>query len=106
MFFLKRWNLQDKLLKDKLIKDLEHEFGKIFEEKKILEKFVKHLKTVRDSYGRSLIQNPKYECPPFISVRDWNDYILDAKEKVDVKRGITPTNERRRYAIVLTTSTM
>ena len=61
---------------------------------------------MRDSYRRSLIHNPKYEHPPFILVRDWNDFILDAKEKMDVKRGVTPTNERRRYAIVLTTSTM
>ena len=70
-----------------------------------MEKAAKHLKTMRDSYRRSLIQNPKYEHPPFIAVRDWNEFILHAKEKVDVKIGITPANERRRYAIVLTTST-
>ena len=60
---------------------------------------------MRDSYRRSLVQNPKYERPPFIPLRDWNEFILDAKEKVDVKRGITPTNKRR-YAIVITNSTM
>ena len=87
------------------IKYLELEFGNIFKEKKILEKASKHLNTMRDSY-RSLIHNPKYECAPFILVRDWNDFILYAKEKMDVKRRVTPTNERRRYAIVLITSKM
>ena len=92
--------------KDQLIKDLEHEFHNIYEEKKFLEKATKYLKTMRDSYRRSLIQNPKYEHPPFIATRDWNEFILDVKEKVDVKRGITLANERIRYEIVLTTSTM
>ena len=35
MFCLKRWNLQEKKLKDQLIKDLKHEFGtNIFDDKK------------------------------------------------------------------------
>ena len=98
--------MQEKKLKDQLIKDLEQEFGNnIFDEKKILETACKHLKNVRDSYRKSLVQNPKYERPPFIAVRDWNEFILDAKEKGDAQRGITPANVRR-YAIVLTTSTL
>ena len=98
--------LARKKLKDQLIKDLEHEFGiNIFDEKKSLEKACKHLKIVRDSYRKSLIQNLKYECPPFIEVREWNEFILDAKEKGDAQRGITLANVRR-YAIVLTTSTL
>ena len=106
MFCLKRWNLQEKKLKDQLIKDLEHEFGtNVFDEKKILEKDSKHLKVVRDSYRKSLIHNLKYECPPFILVREWNEFILDAKEKGDARRGIIPENTRR-YAIVLTTGIM
>ena len=68
-----------------------------------MEKATKHLKTMRDSYRKSLFQNLKYECPTFIVVRDWNEFIF-AKEKVDVKRGITLANERRKYAIVLTTT--
>ena len=32
VFFLKRWNLKDKKLKDQLIKDLKHEFCNIFKE--------------------------------------------------------------------------
>ena len=56
VFFLKRWNLQEKKLKDQLIKDLEHEFGiNIFDEKKILEIACKHLKIVRDLYRKSLV---------------------------------------------------
>ena len=106
MFFLKRWNLQEKKLKDQLIKDLEHEFGiNIFYHKKFLQKASKHLKVVRDSYRKSLIQNVKYEHPPFIAMREWNEFILDAKEKEDAQRGITTTHARR-YAIVLTTSTL
>ena len=76
MFFLKRWNFQDKKLKDQLIKDLEHEFGiNIFHHKKMLQKACKHLKIVRDSYRKSLVQNLKYERPPFIVVREWNEFI-------------------------------
>ena len=97
--------MQEKKLKDQLIKDLEHEFGSnVCDEKKILEKASKHLKVVRDTYRKSLVQNLKYERPPFISVREWNEFILDAKEKGDARRGIIPANARR-YAIVLTTST-
>ena len=71
VFFLKRWNLQDKKLKDQLIKYLEHEFGiNIFDHTKMLQKACKHLKVVRDSYRKSLVLNPKYERPPFFSVRD------------------------------------
>ena len=76
--------LARKKLKDHLIKDLEHEFGiNIFDEKKMLQKSCKHLKIVRDSYRKSLIHNLKYEHPPFIAVREWNEFILDAKEKGD-----------------------
>lgn len=60
---------------------------------------------MRDSYRKSLVQNQKYERPPFIAARDWNELILDAKEKGDAQRGITLANARR-YAIVLTTSTL
>ena len=96
--------MQDKKLKDELIKDLEHEFGiNIFYHKKLLQKASKHLKVVRDSYRKSLILNLKYEHPPFVSVRDWNEFILDAKEKGDAQREITLANVRR-YAIVLTNS--
>ena len=71
MFFLKRWNFQDKKLKDELIKDIENEFGSnIFDHKKLLQKASKHLKVVRDSYRKSLVLNPKYERRPFIVVRD------------------------------------
>ena len=106
VFILKRWNLRDKKLKDQLIKDLEHEFGSnIFYHKKLLQKASKHLKVVRDSYRKSLVLNLKFENPPFIVVRDWNEFILDAKEKGDGRREITPTNARR-YAIVLSTSTL
>ena len=106
VFFLKRWNFQDQNLKDELIKDIEHEFGSnIFYHKKLLQKASKHLKVVRDSYRKSLVLNPKYKCPPFVSVRDWNEFILDAKEKGEGRRESTPTNLRR-YAIVLNTSTL
>ena len=70
-----------------------------------LRKASKHLKVVRDSYRKSLIQNLKYKHPPFISMREWNEFILDAKVKGDGQRKITPKNVRR-YAIVLTTSTL
>ena len=98
--------MQEKKLKDQLIKDLEHEFGSnVCDEKKILEKASKHLKVVRDTYRKSLIQNLKYKCPPFILVREWNEFILDAEEKGDARRGIILENVRR-YEIVLTTSTL
>ena len=104
MFFLKRWNFQDQNLKDELIKDIEHEFGSnIFYHKKLLEKASRHLKVVRYSYRKNLILNLKYEHPPFVLVRDWNEFILDEKEKEEGQRESTPTNSRR-YEIVLTTS--
>ena len=106
MFFLKRLNFQDKKLKDELIKDIEHDFGSnIFYHKKLLQKASKHLKVVRDSYRKSLILNPKYERPPFVSVRNWNELILDAKEKGEGRKESTLANSKR-YAIVLTTSTL
>ena len=94
VFFLKRWNFQDKKLKDKLIKDIEHEFGSnIFYHKKLLQKASRHLKVVRDTYRKSLVHNLKYECPPFVSVMDWNEFILDAKEKAQrPPKESTPAN--------------
>ena len=94
-----------KKLKDQFIKDLEHEFGNIFKEKNFFEKTKKYLNTMRESHRRNLIHNPKYKHPPFIVVRERNEFILDAKEKGDAQRGITLANVRR-YAIVLTTSTL
>ena len=106
MFFLKRWNYQDQKLKDELIKDIEHEFGSnISDRKKFLQKASKHLKVVRDTYRKSGILNPKYEHPPFVSVRDWNEFILDAKEKGEHPKESTLVNLKR-YAILLTTSTL
>ena len=95
MFFLKRWNFQDHNLKDELIKDIEHEFGSnIFYHKKLLQKASRHLKVVRDSYRKSLVLNPKYEHPPFVSVRDWNEFILDTKEKGEGQKESTPANPK------------
>jgi hypothetical protein len=82
VFFLKRWNYQSQELKDELIKDIEHEFGSnIFDHNKLLQKACRHLKVVRDTYRKSLILNLKYKHPPFVLVREWNEFILDAKEK-------------------------
>ena len=106
MFFLKRWNFHDQNLKDELIKDIEHEFGSnIFYHKKLLQKDSRHLKVVRDSYRKSLVLNPKYKHPPFVSMRDWNEFILDVKEKGEHPKESTLENPKR-YAIVLTTSTL
>ena len=58
---------------------------------------------MRDSYRKSLVLNLKYERPPFIAMREWNEFILDAKEKGEGQRESTLANSRR-YAIVLTTS--
>ena len=105
-FFLKGGTSKIKKLKDELIKDIEHDFGSnIFDHKKLLQKECKHLKVLRDSYRKSLVLNLKYKRPPFIAVREWNEFILDAKEKGDGRREITLANARR-YAIVLTTSTL
>ena len=71
----------------------------------MLQKASRHLKVVRDSYRKSLILNPKYERPPFVSVRDWNEFIVDAKEKGERPKESTPANLKR-YAVVLTTSTL
>ena len=60
---------------------------------------------MRDSYRKSLVLNPKYKRPPFVSVRNWNEFILDAKEKGERQKESTPANLKR-YAIVLTTSTL
>jgi hypothetical protein len=100
------WNYQSQTLKDELIKDIEDEFGSnIFDQKKLLQKAARHLKVVRDTYRKSLVHNPKYERPPFVLVRDWNEFILDAKEKGKCPKDGTPANPKR-YAIVLTTSTL
>ena len=101
MFFLKRWNYQHQNLKDEIIKDIEHEF----DHKKLLQKASRHLKVVRNSFRKSLVLNPKYKRPPFVSVRNWNEFILDAKEKGERPKESTPENLKR-YAIVLTTSTL
>ena len=61
---------------------------------------------MRDTYRKSLVHNPKYERPPFVSVRDWNEFILDAKEKVQHPPKESTLANPKRYAIVLTTSTL
>ena len=68
---------------------------------RLLEKAGTYLKYVRDQYRTHLEKNVKYEHPPMIPEREWKDLILDAKERIERKKGNTPPNARRRYVILL-----
>lgn len=77
-------------------------FGKdTFDKTKLLEKAGTYLKYVRDQYRTNLERNLKYEHPPMIPEREWKDLILDAKERIERKKGNTPVDARRRYRILL-----
>ena len=71
-----------------------------FDKTKLLEKAGTYLKYVRDQYRTHLEKNVKYERPPMIPEREWKDLILDAKERIERKKGNTPPDARRRYVIL------
>lgn len=72
-----------------------------FDKTKLLEKAGTYLKYVRDQYMTHLERNLKYEHHPMIPEREWKDLILDAKERIERKKGNTPLDARRRYGILL-----
>lgn len=72
-----------------------------FDKTKLLEKPGTYLKYVRDQYWTHLGKNVKYECPLMIPERKWKDLILDAKERIEMKKGNTPPYAKRRYGILL-----
>ncbi|XP_059069208.1 uncharacterized protein LOC131859463 isoform X2 [Cryptomeria japonica] len=95
----KRWNDQEKRLKDELTNQMVEWFGNdTFDKTKLLEKVGTYLKYVRDQYRTHLERNLKYERPPMNPEREWKDLILDAKEKIERKKGHTPLDARRRLS--------
>ena len=101
-FLLKRWNNQDKPLKDDLIESMTQLFGPhAFERNKLLEKTSSCLKYIRDQYRKNLHVNPRYERPPYVLEAKWQALILDGKYKADKKKSITPVESTSRYVILL-----
>jgi hypothetical protein len=101
-FLLKRWNNQDKKLKDDLVESMTQLFGPhAFERNKLLEKAGLCLKYIRDQYRKNLQVNPRHERPPYVLEAEWQALILDGKYKADMKKGITPVESRARYVILL-----
>ena len=102
-FLLKRWNLQDKKLKDDLIERMTQFFGPCaFERNKLLEKDGLCLKYIRDQYRKNLWDNPRYECPPYVPEAKWQALILDGKYKADKKnRNTLVESTPPRYVILL-----
>ena len=101
-FILKRWNLQDKKLKDELIESMTQLFGpRAFERNKLLEKAGLCLKYIRDQYRKFLRDNPRYERPPYVPEAEWQALILDGKYKDDKKNAITRVESTPRYVILL-----
>ena len=102
-FLLKRWNLQDKKLKDDLIESMTQLFGpRAFERNKLLEKVGSCLKYSRGQYRKHLQDNPRYERPPYVPEAKWQALILDGKYKADKKNTITPVESTPpRYVILL-----
>ena len=101
-FLLKRWNNQQKKLKDELIESMTQLFGpRAFERRKLLEKAGLCLKYIRDQYRKNLQVNPRYERLPYVPEAEWQALILDGKYKADVKKGITLVESRPRYVILL-----
>ena len=71
-FLLKRWNQQDKKLKDDLLESMTQLFGPhAFERKKLLENFGLCLMYIRDQYRKNLWDNPRYEHPPYVPEAEW-----------------------------------
>jgi hypothetical protein len=54
-----------------------------------------YLKYICDMYRVNLKKNPRYECPPVISEREWKVFIEDAKEKRLRKEGRNPPSPGR-----------
>ena len=102
-FLLKRWNLQEKKLKDDLIESMTQLFGPhAFERNKLLEKDGLCLKYIRDQYRKILRDNPRYERPPYVPEAEWQALILDGKYKADRRDKITPVDQSTtRYVILL-----
>lgn len=102
-FLLKRWNQQDKKLKDDLVDSMTQLFGpRAFERNKLLEKASLCLKYIRDQYRKNLRDNPRYERPPYVPEAEWQALILDGKYKADKKNTITPVESTPpRYVILL-----
>ncbi|XP_057868689.1 uncharacterized protein LOC131075808 [Cryptomeria japonica] len=95
----KRWNDQEKRLKDELTNQMVEWFeNDTFDKTKLLDKGGTYLKYVRDQYRTHLKRNLKYERPPMIPEREWKDLILDAKERIERKKGNTPLDARRRLS--------
>ena len=102
LFLLKRWNNQDKKLKDDLIESMTQLFGPhAFERNKLLEKSGSCLKYIRDQYRKHLHDNPRYERPPYVPEAEWQALILDGKYKADKKNNITLVESTTRYVILL-----
>ena len=101
-FLLKRWNIQDKKLKDDLIESMNQLFGpRPFKRNRLLEKDGLCLKYIRDQYRKKLRDNPRYERPPYVPEAEWQALILDGKYKADKKNAITPVESTPRYVILL-----
>ncbi|XP_057872289.2 uncharacterized protein LOC131078571 [Cryptomeria japonica] len=69
-----------------------------FDKTKLLEKADTYLKYVKDQYRTHLEKNVKYERPPMIPEREWKDLILDAKERIERKKGNTLVDAKRRLS--------
>ena len=101
-FLLKRWNQQEKKLKDDIVDSMTQLFGpRAFQRNKLLEKVGLCLKYIRDQYRKNLRDNPRYERPPYVPEAEWQALILDGKYKADKKNNITPVESTTRYVILL-----
>ena len=102
-FLLKRWNQQEKKLKDDLVDSMTQLFGpRAFERNKLLEKASSYLKYIRDQYRKNLQDNLRYERLPYVPEDEWQALILDGKYKADKKNTITPVESTPpRYVILL-----
>ena len=65
----------------------------------VLKKVGQHIKIVRDQYRGHLSKNPRYECPPMITVGEWKALLDDGREIALRKQGKLPPDTRR-YAII------
>ena len=102
-FLLKRWNQQEKKLKDDLVDSMTQLFGPhAFKRNKLLEKDGLYLKYIRDQYRKNLRYKSRYERLPYVPKAEWQALILDEKYKADKKNTITPVESTPpRYVILL-----
>jgi hypothetical protein len=77
-----RWNSQSIHLKKEILDYLECMFGvDTFDKSKVSKAVGLYLKYICDMYRVNLQNNPRCECPPIITEREWKAFIEDTKEK-------------------------